>query len=179
MTHIMQQPTSGPVPCDRIRPFTGLDQGFNAAVLQIANRLMPRGWALLYRPPTTLGELRQTTVDLQGQIGVSRGHSYHTIFGDPEVNYAFRAWHDWCHLHGNHEFNVSGEYEVSRMQADHLCTLFGYDAFLGWWPLINAEVNGQARHAAETGQFPTDQVAFDLAYIRRVHPRSVYAKETH
>lgn len=176
---IMQQPTSGPVPCDRIRPFTGLDQGFNAAVLQIASQLMPRGWSIgmPMDEPYTLADLK-ADVAHGGKIIIDPSHSDHTIFGDPEVNYAFRAWHDWCHLHGNHEFNMSGEYEVSRMQADHLCTLFGYEAFLDWWPLINAEVNGQARHAAETGQFPTDQMAFDLAYIRRVHPRSIYAKET-
>jgi hypothetical protein len=171
---IMQQPTSGPVPVSRIRPFTGWDREFNAAILHIADKLTNGRYTGVTNAPSTLQELKDRFA-YSGQICVSSEHCDNTIYGDREVNIAFRAWHDWCHLVGNHEFDLGGEYTVAKMQYEHMERVYGKRLARKWWPLIDAEVSGQAAYVANMGEFPVDQPAFDKLFIRKYHPSSVYA----
>ena len=144
---------------------TILDRGFNAAVLHIANRLFPCGFDVRDKAPETFDALKAQVAD-GGRMVVWSGGSDQTIFGDPEVNYAFRAWHDWCHLAGNHDFTLEGERAASRMQMVHLIELYGIDARVArWCHIINAEVVGQAEHLRDTGEFPKDQMAFVRSYL--------------
>lgn len=167
---IMQTPTSGPIPCDRlIQPPYILSRSFNAAVHQIASRLFPRGFDVISEGPECLADL-QSCYRLTRRIVVSSLHSDDTIFGDRETNYAFRAWHDWCHLTGGHEFDIAGEYAVSLMQSDHIRRAFGRSCETLWWPILDAEINAQAEYCARVGEFPRDQIDFDIRYMWRAHP---------
>ena len=49
---------------------------------------------------------------------VAREGADNTIFGAPEVNYAFRAWHDWCHWMGGFDFSLYGECATCNMQIE-------------------------------------------------------------
>ena len=161
---ILQRPTSGPVPCNRIREFTGLDKAFNAAVLHIAGKLNPCGWDIVPEryAPSTLGELRMVHA-ITGRIAVSGANSDRTIFGDPEVNFAFRAWHDWHHLDLGAQFDPKGEARVCAAQQSDIMCLYGYQPL--WDRLLDIEVNGQVRYFAYHNCFPVDQIGFARAQL--------------
>ena len=86
-----------------------LDHRLNVAVLVITRRLLPGGFEISENAPETYYELVRHFESGQRYV-VYSGGSEHTIFGDPEVNYHFRAWHDWCHWQGKHDFSFQGEY---------------------------------------------------------------------
>lgn len=141
-----------------------LSMHFNVAVLHIASQLFPCGFDVADKAPATYADLCEH-VAKTGRIAVWSGASDQTMFGDPEVNYAFRAWHDWCHYRGAHTFTREGEAAVAEMQKQHVRTLYGRDAEL-FCALIDCEVMGQREYAdAHDGQFPDDQMAFARAYL--------------
>jgi hypothetical protein len=142
-----------------------LDKGFNCAVLTIANRLCPGGYRVSDDAPDTYEKLK-AHLDLTKQMVVWSGGSETTIYADKEVNYAFRAWHDWCHYTGRHAFTVVGERAVFAMQCSHLILFYGdcYQTRL-WIKLLRAEVIGQQEHFYKHGHYPNDQRAFVLAYL--------------
>lgn len=157
-----------------------VDVGFNVAVLHIADKLFPRGFDVRADMPFNgvddFAKLKQIIADNDGRMVVWSGGSDATIFGDPEVNYAFRAWHDWCHLNGNYPFTVEGEAAAATTQAAHLIKLYGAEKSRPWRALLKAEVVGQAEYYAEHGQFPANQVGFDLEYLARECPEIAYDK---
>src|SRR6266436_6008855 len=119
-----------------------LDTSFNVAVLHIANRLCPGGYDVADDAPDTYEKLR-AYLDLTKQMKVWSGNSENTIYADKEVNYAFRAWHDWCHYNGRHAFTVVGERAVFEMQKLHLLLLYGDCAQTRRWiAILRAEVIG-------------------------------------
>jgi len=109
------------------------------------------------RAPDTFELLRRHCSERS--IIVWNGASEHTIYGDPKVNHAFRAWHDSLHLILNAPFTLTGEIFVAREQAR-----LAPDPIA---KLIIAEVQGQAEYFAEHRVFPADQVKFVLDYIKR------------
>ena len=147
-----------------------LDRAFNAAVLHIASRLLPCGFDVGVDAPSTLEAIKGYHAKT-GRIKVWNGASDKTIFGDNEVNYAFRAWHDWAHLTGNLPFTFEGECRAATVQQDHLMQLYGAGRvtpqLAPWLAIINAEVVEQAAHYEATGQFARDQRAFDLNALHR------------
>ena len=153
-----------------------LSTHFNAAVLTMASRVCPCGFDVLNDAPGSFDEL-QDYYAKTGRLAVWSGASDATIFGNCEVNYAFRAWHDWTHLTYNLPFTLDGERETARRQREDLRKVFGNGAVTEWFSaLIECEVTGQAEAFAKTGQFPADQVAFTLAWLwRRNLPASYSA----
>lgn len=137
-------------------------RGFNAAVLHIAQRLMPGGYDVQeVGAPDSLDQLI-AHVSATGRILVWAGASDRTIFGDEEVNHAFRAWHDWCHYTHKLPFTYAGEIRVAFVQAAHLVRLYGQTPETERWvAMIFAEVIGQSAFQEATGQFPVDQELFD------------------
>jgi hypothetical protein len=139
---------------------------FNVAVLAIAAKLFPAGFDVASDAPDTFEKLA-SHVEKTGRMLVWNGASDNTIFGDAEVNYAFRAWHDWCHLSGGCEFTPEGEMNAALIQIDHIRSVYGYtpDAD-NMVLLVWAEVVGQVQyHEHHDGQFPTDQMAFVKHYL--------------
>lgn len=100
-------------------------------------------------------------------LTVWSGASDATIYGAPEVNHAFRAWHDAAHVAGMHEFTLAGEAATAERQVRELLAAYPR-APRAWLALLRAEVTGQAEHFAAHGSFPADQAAFIRSYVERV-----------
>jgi hypothetical protein len=107
-----------------------------------------------------------------GRIAVNVDNSVNTIFGSPDVNWLFRAWHDYCHIQCNGGFDRDGELAAMRLMCDHI------NAHPGLTPaqratfceLVRIEVEGQVDYYMATGQFPENQ--FDFAV--RLYLEGIY-----
>jgi hypothetical protein len=144
------------------------DRSFNAAVMKMASLVCPKGYDVVPESdaPESLQDL-QTLVELTGRIAVSRDHSNNTIFGCPEHNWAFRAWHDWTHFILRAPFTLDGELSVANRQCEDIARVFGHGPRVREWQrLIMGEVYGQALYFDQHGHFPEDQPAVTLAYAR-------------
>jgi hypothetical protein len=145
-----------------LEPF---DRGFNAALLHIASRLFSEGFDASPDAPDTYETLK-AHFDAGKRFVVSSLHSDMTIYGAPEINYAFRAWHDWCHWRGEHHFTLDGETGVCRMQQAQLRAFAGYSGQTeSWCDLLYAEVVGQQEYFLRHADFPSNQSAFVRAYL--------------
>jgi len=141
------------------------DIHFNAAVLTICSRLWPGGYDVSNAAPETYEELI-AHLDAGHRMVVYNGGSEQTIYGDPEVNFAFRAWHDWCHWRGRHDFSHEGERAACAMQSEHLIALYGESSQTRRWRrILQAEIIGQRDHFDRHGAFPEDQRAFAENYL--------------
>jgi hypothetical protein len=141
------------------------DIHFNAAVLTICSRVLPGGYDVSLAAPETYEEL-DAHLDAGGRMVVYIGGSEQTIYGDPEVNFAFRAWHDWCHWRGPHDFSHEGERAACAMQSEHLVTLYGESPQTRRWrQILRAEIIGQREFFDRHGVFPEDQRGFVAAYL--------------
>jgi hypothetical protein len=137
----------------------------NVAVLHIAGKLFPCGFDVAESAPDTLEGLR-AHVAKTGRMLVYSGASDSTIFDDREVNWAFRAWHDHCHLRGNHPFTPAGEREACHEQVADIRALFGEGPIADRMvALVHAEVMGQVHYQQQHGEFPANQRAFVEAYL--------------
>ena len=142
-----------------------LDTGLNVAIMHIATKLFPTGFDVSLDAPATFDELK-THLDAGKRMVVFSGGSGTTIYGDPEVNWCFRAWHDWCHWRGNHLLSLVGEQATCTMQAQHLLTLYGNGLSVRRWiRIIHAEIIGQADFYRDHGHFPVDQYEFVARYL--------------
>ncbi len=152
-----------------------LDIHFNAAVLTICSRVLPGGYDVSDSAPETYDELI-AHLDAGGRMIVYSGGSERTIYGDPEVNFAFRAWHDWCHWRGRYDFSHEGERAACAMQGDHLIARYGESSETRRWRrILQAEIIGQREYFDRHGTFPEDQRAFVAAYLADHSPRTALA----
>lgn len=156
-----------------------LDRSFNVAVMAIADRLLPCGFDVRDDAPSSYAELRQH-YNATGRIAVWSGASDRTIFGDTEINFAFRAWHDARHILGDFDFSLLGEARTCFAQIQDVERLYtGHHRLPFWRALLRAEVIGQASYAHAWGDFPADQRDFVACYLRSpalalANPPSVY-----
>ena len=140
---------------------TALDKAFNCMVLTMANITAP-SWETVeeHEAPSSLDELIDMSTE-RGHIIVSKGHSDKTIFGEPEFNWAFRAWHDSAHFRINAPFTLEGEIAACEQQIKDMVQRYGKSKQTDKWAqMIRIEVIGQAIHFENEGAFPVDQVAF-------------------
>lgn len=83
------------------------------------------------------------------------------------MNHAFRAWHDWCHWSGNHDFSLDGEIATCEMQCRQLVGRFGDTVRTKrWCAIIRTEIIGQGLYYHRHKRFPEDQRAFVREYVR-------------
>lgn len=151
------------------------DRAFNAAVMKMASLVCPAGYDVSDNPYVALppldAQIYFDRISETHRITVWSGASDRTIFGCPEHNWAFRAWHEWTHYILHADFSLDGELAVAHRQCADLARVFGHGPQVEKWQrLIMAEVYGQAAYYARTGEFPADQVAFDLDYIGATPP---------
>lgn len=98
---------------------------------------------------------------------VAREGSENTIFGDRDVNFAFRAWHDWCHWRGGYDFSFLGECATCHMQVQQLKEHYGKNHQTAYWiELLTAEVVGQRQFYEKFKTYISDQRAFAQAYLQ-------------
>lgn len=137
------------------------NRAFNVATIHLANRMNPRGWGVAPAAPNSLETLR-LHVAREGRITVYSGGSEATIYGDPEVNYAARAWHAAVHLFTGYPFTFQGERMTARTQAAQLNGVYGETVAAPFIKLLYAEIVGQSEYASrdEFGRFPADQREF-------------------
>ncbi|HVH75197.1 MAG TPA: hypothetical protein VM755_09805 [Stellaceae bacterium] len=142
-----------------------LDSSLNAAIIHIAGKLFPLGFDVSDTAPSSFKELCGH-LNAGNRMVVFAGGSDRTIYADPEVNWAFRAWHDWCHWRGVHDLTLESERAVCRMQTWHIRKLYGEVIARKWGSIIRAEIIGQAQYFHCHKRFPEDQRGFIEAYLR-------------
>lgn len=146
---------------------------FNIAVRTIAGRLFPCGYDVAEAAPQSLEELT-AHIAATGRMLVYSGASDSTIYACRETNYAFRAWHDWCHWKGQHPFTLEGERACLQMQRDHLRIVYGptHPDLSLWDAILEAEIIAQAERQIATGEFPTDQRQFVEELVAEIMQRN-------
>src|SRR5579872_538182 len=134
---------------------------FNRVVLELAPRFDARPVA-----PASFAELM--ALDMAAPMPVRDGASHATVYADPVVNHAFRAWHDAAHRAGGHDFTLEGE--RATREAQQRAVLAAYPrAPKSWLALLRAEVDAQAEHFTRTGAFPVNQAAFIREQMEERH----------
>jgi len=125
------------------------------AVVELAHNCFPEGFYVSQDAPQTCEDIAKSFAS--GRFTVWSGGSDLTVWGSPFVNWCFRAWHDWCHLHVGCSLTEDGEAAAMRMQQAMAVAVGrgGKDLLL-----LECEVMGQAAHLAKWGVFPTDQLVF-------------------
>ncbi len=141
-----------------------LDRGLNAAILSIAHQLFPTGYDISEQAPSTYEDL-VAHLNSGNRMVVFSGGCEKTIYADREVNYAFRAWHDWCHWRGQHNFSLEGEVAVWEMQCRHIVTRYGIsNTQMRWIFILHAEVVGQRIYYEKHRAYIDNQYAFVASY---------------
>lgn len=102
-----------------------------------------------------------------GRIAVWTGASQQTIFGDAEMNWRFRAWHDSVHIAHALPFTMAGETMAAYIQCAQLIRTMPENGTERGkaLQLILCEVIGQAHEYELHGAFPADQLAFTAAHL--------------
>ncbi len=136
------------------------DASFDRVVVEIAGRLLPNGFDVAEDAPTSLEQLVER-MNRTGRMCVWSGASEYTIYGSPRVNFAFRAWHDWCHWRGRFPFTFLGEAATCEMQWRHLADWYPDSADLRRYAnIVFTEILGQAAYHHRHGDFPGNQRRF-------------------
>lgn len=133
---------------------------------QMAAKRFPQGYDVADDAPNTFEALKEHVAQT-GRMSVWSGASGKTIFGDAKANYDFRAWHDACHLAGNHPFTPEGELgafndmvEDVHEAADHTPEAAKTIS------LLHEEIIGQLTYGQNHGgEFPVNQRGFAAAYL--------------
>lgn len=142
-----------------MKPF---DITLNGAVIAISRELFPDGFDISWDAPETLQQIRDH-LDAGKRMVVYAEGSDESIYGDAQVNYAFRAWHDWCHYITNNDFTVKGELGVYNYQMAMLAARFGK---VGYWSrLLYADVVGQRLYYLLHHRYVDDQRGFVATYL--------------
>jgi len=138
---------------------------FNVAVLACCNRVWPQGFDTSPDAPDSLRRLK-AEMAARGRITVYSESSDSTVFDCREVNQAFRAWHDWCHLVLDAPFNLEGETRACREQERHIFARYGDgDTGQELAALLRAEVIGQAKYYQLHKRYIQNQRAFAVDYM--------------
>lgn len=148
--------------------YTGFSRSFDAAVLAMANVYCPRGFDVSNDLDIQSIDGLREAVMRNGRMIVWGGASDKTIYGSPEVNYAYRAWHDACHLQGNFPFTLDGEQAATRLQIRQLELNFGKELALTWGLLLHCEAVEQTVYYLNTGGFLDDQRAFTVGFMQTI-----------
>lgn len=136
-----------------------LDPTFDEAIVTMAAEIVG-AYRVTDRADSTYAELRERFAHGE-QPTVWSGASNFTIFGSPEVNFALRAWHDRCHVVGQHPFTLAGEAETALLQFRQLSARFpGHPNSLRWKALLLADIVGQALFVEVQSKFPVNQRLF-------------------
>lgn len=144
-----------------------IDKALNVAVRHMAAHVMPSGFDVTHdddAPSSFEAVCARFNAGLRPLVWA--GESERTIFGDPETNWAFRAWHDWSHWRYGLDFTLDGEILTCERQIADLSSVFyGHDRLTRWALLLQCEVAGQAIHFHKYGTFPVNQRGFAASWL--------------
>ena len=133
---------------------------FSESLNQHVRHLSPAMYTVRPDAPNTYQELVEAWN--YGELIVSGEHCDQSIYGDPTVNIAFRAWHDSIHLYDGLTFSFEDEYWVAFAQCQQIKALGAsqWDIDLLW-----ADTFGQVCYFDKWGRFPDNQRAFVASWI--------------
>lgn len=135
------------------------------AILELTTRLLPDGFDVSDDAPQTYEQLK-ALMDTRNSMRIWSGASEDTIYKDPWVNFAFRAWHDLCHWQGGFPFTLEGEIATCQIQCRQFIDFYGdNDVTHRWCAVLRAEVVGQALYFQRHKRFPEKQTVFVTAYL--------------
>ncbi len=137
-----------------------MDRELQRAILLLAPEFEARDDA-----PATFAEL--LSIEGRARLPAWRGASDRCIYGAPEINFAFRAWHDAVHLAGRFDFSPAGERRTCQEQIRQFYYKFPA-APAAVAALLDVEINGQVEYFVRRGQFPVDQARFVAERLTRV-----------
>jgi hypothetical protein len=143
-----------------------LDSEFNAFVLKMAESIP---YVLVDWDYASFEDMA-ADYESRGHICINTANSEGTIFGDPAINWAFRAWHDYAHIIENAPFDEVGERQAARQQCNHAWIDYyrgniTYAQYQRFSRIIDCEVNGQVQYYLKHNAFPPDQMAFAKEYL--------------
>lgn len=142
-----------------------LNREFNAVVKHIGSLV----------PHTLTGGDYKDFADMKadfartGRIKINVNNSTGTIFGDPVINWLFRAWHDHCHILADADFTLDGEARAAAYMIGSIQRALPdvpIPQLVEYARIILCEVNGQGEYFATYGEFPIDQHAFSVHYLK-------------
>lgn len=138
---------------------------FNAAMVRLAHEAMPDGYNVEVGAPATLNDLVKRYYR-EGRITVELTGSGGCTMGIPEQHYAFRAWHDMCHVAECGPFTVPGEIHLARLHHAAIYARYGFNAWTQWFcALIEIEIVSQNEINEAKGHYPCDPRAFALCKL--------------
>lgn len=143
---------------------TALYRKLDTAIIHLADLVLPDGFDIGDDAPRSYGELMRL-MDGGGRMKVWGGGGSRTIYGSPQVNWSFRAWHDWWHWRIREPFTLAGETATCEAQIAHYRQALGADARAE--QLLRAEIIGQTEYHRWHKRFPEDQRGFVEAYLKR------------
>ena len=130
-----------------MQPF---DADLNRAIMLLAPAHEVRSIA-----PQTFAAVRRSANETD-RIVVWSGEAQHSIYGDATVNYAFRAWHDACHLAADIPFTIAGEEAAVAAQCAALRARWS-GCPQRWLDLIACDVLAVVYTLHATGEYLADQ----------------------
>lgn len=112
----------------------------------------------------------QAHYDATGRLSIWDGASDDTIFSNPASNYAFRAWHDFCHIRAIADFTHEGERRAMLMQMRMISEIdwLSPRAKDVCFKILQCEVMAQLEHARVYGDFPNNQRQFSYDTLRGI-----------
>lgn len=142
------------------------------AIVGMSAMLMPEGYDVTAKDDADINSFKAICdyYSKTGRVIVSSANSEHTIYSHPEINVAFRAWHDYIHITQGLKFTRKGEAKVCCVQQAQAANYLSEN---GASPeeidfvvrCLHIEVVEQVEHYFETGQFVGDQVAFMAQHL--------------
>lgn len=140
-----------------------LDREFNG-VVKFFGSLVPH--TLTCSEYKSFEEMKKFYED-HGYLKINVDHSDKTIFGDPTVNWLFRAWHDMCHVIENAGFDREGETKALRLMQKQINDYpsVSVENKTKFNKILEVEVLGQLDYYEQHGDFPEDQYSFALTKL--------------
>lgn len=101
-------------------------------------------------------------------IPVYNGGSTHTMYSKPEINHAFRAYHDGIHLIYELGFSLDDEKQVCEVQLEHMRQHQDeYEFTAEDYAVVVADIVGQAMYYDKHKKYVNDQRRFVASCLER------------
>lgn len=119
--------------------------------------------------PSTYNELLLMHLTYPNLLVVYDGGSANTIFSSPDMNFTFRAFHDFGHLAHRLDFQFKNEMKLGELQANEI-----YDDLLGTVgieranvvrDIVRAEIIGQIEYYQIHRRYIDDQQTYVKGYL--------------
>ena len=138
----------------RYRHNVALSPRLNEWIIERAAKIK---WHPSSDAPSNLEDLKAVADD----IPILDQFNEDNIFGDPDVNMMFRAWHDSVHIKHDLPMDLLGETRAAFIQAAELPSDWWFERFL-----LMTEITGQVCYYEVHNNFVNTQRAFTINVLR-------------